>query len=601
MIRRSVFIAFLLSFAPFAFAGETGKLADELRPILAVIDGSTAQFTLTVEADFVLGKEPQHAKVTLSRAGNQRFSLTVEHANYPLILIREPGKTVLALPAKGVQFVGEGPVRGKDVLSPDGVLDRMVSGDSAASTYYTIIKHSPAYMAAASLTQLAGLKSDDDGVTWTADALGNAKLTFPDATHAVIEATGATIKGALTDQPTAGEIPDGLTTVNVDRSELERLIVRGVHRATEVAAPGGALTDPSHSNRKIEHGELRWVGDQRLVLLSGSPEQIGKAHGTLLKKEIHRCCDSTLYLVGMAATMHTGKWFPDELRNAYNQLQKHIPDDHKAEMDAIADAAGLSHDEAHLANVFPELFHCSGFALFGKATVGGKLYHGRVLDYMTEIGLQDCATVFIVAPDKKIPFANVGYAGFVGSVTGMNAKQISLGEMGGRGEGQWDGVPMATLMRRALEECGTLDEVKALWSTSPRTCAYYYVFADGKIPDAVGVAATPEKCEFLKPGASHELLGPGIEDAVVLSAGDRLTALRQRVQSVYGQVDAEKAMGLMCRPVAMKSNLHDVLFIPQDGIFYVANADHKQPAAERAYHKYDLAELVKGMAEQIAK
>ncbi len=209
--------------------------------------------------------------------------------------------------------------------------------------------------------------------------------------------------------------------------------------------------------------------------------------------------------------------------------------------------------------------------------------------------MQDTATTFVIAPDGKIPFTNIGYAGFVGSVSGMNAKQISLGEMGGRGEGQWDGVPMATLMRRAMEECSTLDEVKKLWSTSPRTCEYYYVFADGKIPDAVAVSATPQKCEFLKPGQGHDQLGAGIEDAVVLSAGNRLTELRKRVMEGYGQFDAPKAMSLMCRPVAMKSNLHDVLFVPQDGIFYVANADHKHPAADRPYTRYDLNELLHSM------
>jgi hypothetical protein len=177
----------------------------------------------------------------------------------------------------------------------------------------------------------------------------------------------------------------------------------------------------------------------------------------------------------------------------------------------------------------------------------------------------------------------------------MNAKQISLGEMGGRGQGKWDGTPMATLMRRALEECSTLDEVKNLWSSSPRTCEYYYVFADGKGPDAVACAATSERCDFLKPGQGHELLGEGIEDAVVLSAGSRLTELRKRVQEGYGQFDAERAMTLMCRPVAMKSNLHDVLFVPQDGVLYVSNADHKLPAADRPYTRYDLTDLLRHM------
>ena len=66
---------------------------------------------------------------------------------------------------------------------------------------------------------------------------------------------------------------------------------------------------------------------------------------------------------------------------------------------------------------------------------------------------------------------------------------------------------MATLMRRAMEECTTLDEVKSLWTNSPRTCEYYYVFADGKSNQAVGVAATPESIEFISPGQGHERLG----------------------------------------------------------------------------------------------
>ena len=154
---------------------------------------------------------------------------------------------------------------------------------------------------------------------------------------------------------------------------------------------------------------------------------------------------------------------------------------------------------------------------------------------------------------------------------------------------------MATLMRRALEECSTLDEVTTLWANSPRTCEYYYVFADGNTNRAVGVAATPESIRFVQPGQGHELLGPGIEDAVVLSAGSRLETLRERVTQRYGQIDADVAKWLMSRPVAMQSNLHNVLFVPADGVLYVANASHNKPAAERPYVRLDLNELLKAL------
>jgi len=56
-------------------------------------------------------------------------------------------------------------------------------------------------------------------------------------------------------------------------------------------------------------------------------------------------------------------------------------------------------------------------------------------------------------------------------------------------------------------------------------------------------------------------------------------------------------MWLMSRPVAMKSNLHNVLFVPQDLVFYVANADRKEIAARRPYIRFELAPLLKESPE----
>ena len=96
-------------------------------------------------------------------------------------------------------------------------------------------------------------------------------------------------------------------------------------------------------------------------------------------------------------------------------------------------------------------------------------------------------------------------------------------------------------------------------------------------------------------GQAHELLGPGIEDAVLLSAGSRLETLRERVKQRYGQIDADVAQWLMSRPVAMQSNLHNVLFVPADGVLYVANASHNKPAAEQPYVRLDLNELLQAL------
>ena len=55
----------------------------------------------------------------------------------------------------------------------------------------------------------------------------------------------------------------------------------------------------------------------------------------------------------------------------------------------------------------------------------------------------------------------------------------------------------------------------------------------------------------------------------------------------------EEALKLMEQPVAMKSNLHNVLFEPKSTRFWVANASiDKRPAAEQTYHQFQLSELL---------
>jgi hypothetical protein len=260
----------------------------------------------------------------------------------------------------------------------------------------------------------------------------------------------------------------------------------------------------------------------------------------------------------------------------------------------LADAAGMHRQESRLANFFPELFHCTGFALIGKSTADGHVYHGRVLDYLRGVGLEQSAVVIVTQPDDgRFAWVNLSYAGFAGSVTAMNEKGISVGEMGGRGAGDWDGKPMAQLVREVMEKASTLDEAVEIMRAGPRTCEYYYVIADGKSKQAVGIGATPKKFEVVKPGESHPLLPHPVPDTVLLSADDRYETLSQRVKEKWGKFDADSARELMTRPVCMTSNIQSVLFVPDTLDFYVANADSKNVASHTRFTKYNLKELLK--------
>ncbi|MGH7200641.1 MAG: C45 family autoproteolytic acyltransferase/hydrolase [Planctomycetaceae bacterium] len=344
-------------------------------------------------------------------------------------------------------------------------------------------------------------------------------------------------------------------------------------------------------------GWLEEIDGYPVLHLKGTPYEMGYQHGALMKEHVRENLRNLLEVKGDVTIAELGpvQLKPRQVIASIVEIQRpHVPKKYFEELRGLADGAGLPLDDVQMANFIPELFHCSGFAIMNSATKDGTLYHGRVLDYAIDWGLQEHAVLIVAEPDGEIPFVNVTYAGFIGSVTGMNAKHVSVGEMGGGGLGRWNGVPMALLVREVLQTAGSLDEAIAVFRDNQRTCQYFYVIADGHTNRAVGMEASWDKFEVIEPGESHALLPHAVKDCALLSAGDRYEELVKRVKADHGTFTAESALRLMDRPVAMESNLHNVLFEPATTRLWIANAGlDKTPAAERPYQAFQLSELLK--------
>ncbi len=343
-------------------------------------------------------------------------------------------------------------------------------------------------------------------------------------------------------------------------------------------------------------GWLERVDGYLVVHLKGTPYEMGFQHGTLLKDHVQANFRYLLKVKGDAKQVEIGplRLKPQQAIETIIKVQEpFVPSKYFEELRGLSDGANLPLGDVQVANFIPELFHCSGFAVMNSATKDGTLYHGRVLDYATDWKLQEHAVLVVAQPAAGIPFVNVTYAGFVGSVTGMNAQHVSIGEMGGGGLGHWEGVPMAFLVREVLERAGDLDAAIGIFRDNPRTCQYFFVIADAKTNRAVGMEASWNKFEIIRPGERNPLLPEPVKDAVLLSAGDRYEELVRRVKTSHGDFTAETAIRLMDRPVAMESNLHVALFEPSSLRFWVANAGKDgQPAAEQEYHEFNLNDLL---------
>ena len=339
------------------------------------------------------------------------------------------------------------------------------------------------------------------------------------------------------------------------------------------------------------HGVLARLEGKTILIVHGSPTEMGRAHGTLLAEKARSLTARVLYMVGGLDTIQSGRWFLDLMDQIHQRTSPFIPKRFFEEIDAASLAAGISQRDGRLANLFPERFHCSGVAVRGKASKDGRVYHARVLDYMRDIHLQQAAVVQVFIPDGYNAWISLGYAGFLGTVTCMNERGLAIGEMGGRGEGDWDGMPMTFLMREIMERASTVEEALEIFRKTPRTCEYYYVLSD-KHRNMAAVRATPKELLVLRPGQQHPLLPRVPEDTVFISGDTRAQVLSQRLQEHYGQIDLQRMIQIIKRPVAMASNLHNAIFSPETLEMWVADAGRDTPACDEPYIRVCLPELV---------
>ncbi len=418
---------------------------------------------------------------------------------------------------------------------------------------------------------------------------GEAQVSKSDSEASLLAGRSSELQAGFfgVDAP-AGRTEGGRRVVEVPGAELVAGLAEAVRILAWQVGPEQVEPDGFYESGK---GWMRVTNGHRQMRLEGEPYEIGRQHGKLGAEGIRWMAQRTVYGVGLLYSLKQGEWFPKAARELIERQRKFIRPEYFEEMRGVAEGSGLPLDLIQMSNIFPEFFHCSGIALMGEASAGGELLHARVLDYMTEVGLQDVAVVLAVARPGVNQVVTVGYLGFIGSVTGMNEKQVAIGEMGGAGQGNWDGVPMSLLIRHTLETADTLQEAETTMRESPRTCEYYYLISDGKGPEAVGIAATPEKFDTFGPGDWYEMLQKPVKDALLLSGKGRYEKIVKQVKASYGKIDRERLIEIIRRPVSMESNLHNVIFQPQSLKLSVADATRRGVACDQEYRTYTWEEL----------
>lgn len=323
----------------------------------------------------------------------------------------------------------------------------------------------------------------------------------------------------------------------------------------------------------------------RIVRLKGEPYEMGLQHGKLLKEQIHESYSRVMRYARLISK-------DQMLDEAFDLVAPYIPTEYYEEMRGIAHGADLNIRAVHWFHAIPEVaehmhrkrflrdafkgFSCSNIAAFGSATDDGKLYAVRILDWIMELGVQKCPAIIIYEPTEGYASVNFSWAGFVGSVTGMNEARMTFGEMshGDKYDEDLQGMPFPMLFRKLMNQADSLESATRMIEGSRRTNAYAYVIGDGKARDALLYDVTRDK--VVTYGHNTELVDdkvnkrfPALEHMVY--AGRYEDRLYEQLSGNHGDICPESLIGII-KEVAMKSNLHDVIMSPETMEAWIANA-----------------------------
>jgi len=381
----------------------------------------------------------------------------------------------------------------------------------------------------------------------------------------------------------------------------------------------------SHEAVDMKKAFVEEIEGTKVVHLKGTPYEMGFQRGVLLKDVIHKSLARFDELLELAKREVGLPKFAAKLilDVTWRLCSPHIPLRYSRELEGLADGAGVSLQELrriHVVSVITER-GCSSFAVWGKATVDGKMYHGRNFDWIMEAGIQETAVTFCYEPQGLNSFVSIGYACAIGVLSGMNNRKVSIAQIGATNKDKRiDGIPLEFLLRQILEEASTLEQVTNIIQKARHTVGYNYVIADGDENRAYAYETCAnhvaiftdndprETVEYAIPienavMRADEAMDPTIRSLQTCakapnlpygsnSYDHRYKGMATRIKENYGKIDQNMALEILKAVAMVNVNLHSVLYCPTDLELWVAHAKGTEDAAKQRYVHYKMSELL---------
>ena len=339
-------------------------------------------------------------------------------------------------------------------------------------------------------------------------------------------------------------------------------------------------------------GSLQRRGPYLVLRVAGTPEEMGRQHGTLLRRTIR-------FMLANYTALRGGRGHMGYLLAVVRRMRAVLPDALAREIDACAKAAGVDPDMLLLAQCVGDVgsavrafrygpaaggdgsHACTSYVAFGAATRNGRLEFGRNFEYSFDVDCavaKCCSLVTYQQPAEGYAFMSVGIAGVCTGWTVVNEKGLVVANhLGGGTNVSPDAVPTLLLARLVAQHAATVDEGIEILKRTPRMRGQIIWLAQDADPgtdrparavavefDAEELAARQARNGVLVVTNTNLLLGGETPEE---EADSRYRFLRGLVNARYGELSGGEWLAVHALQGSVPQ--HAVQGVPSAGVLSV--------------------------------
>ena len=360
--------------------------------------------------------------------------------------------------------------------------------------------------------------------------------------------------------------------------------------SSTIRAEDRLYPEATHGN-----GALKYVGGVPVLIVSGTPEEIGEQFGVLAmkpaKKPLLDKIDSYMTKAGYE------KAYPLMLRTA-GFFMPMFPENNQKEMTAAAKVSGVPRNALIITNAMPDLQKvgaCSTIIVEPERSKTKAPLFGRILDWPPHEDLPEFTLVTIFRQTKKHTVATVTFPIILGSISGMNDVGLCLSinqidkSKDDSLKSDLKGVPMLMLFRKILEECSTVDEAEKMLKESKRTTMFSVTACDKKGGCVFEVTTknviARRSVENVCCCTNHFLT-----DELCVSDNCKRYDILKKTQSNGAKFGVDEVKAEMHKVSQGSFTVHAIVFEPAERVMHLAYGGGKS-ATEKKLTKMDLGVL----------